>query len=88
MASAEVAGGFGLGGDLLSYGHGFEGGYFLGGVDGAGGEAEFFDEEAEGAGGEGHWGDEVVLGVEGYVGFEGVQVFGHEFGGGLPLSEG
>ena len=64
-SATEGAGGFRLGGDLLSDGDGFEGGDFLGGVDGAGGEAELFDEEAEGAGGEGHGGNEIVLGVEG-----------------------
>ena len=54
-----------MGGDLPSDEDGLEGGDFLGGVDGAGGEAELFDEEAEGAGGEGHGGNEVMLGVEG-----------------------
>ena len=32
-------------------------------------------------------GTRLLLGVEGYVGLEGVEVFGHEFGRGGPLSQ-
>ena len=87
ISATEGSGGFRLGGDLLADGYGLEGGYLLGGVDGAGGEAELFDEEAEGAGGEGHGGHEIMLGVEGGLGIEGVEIFGHEFGRGGPVSQ-